>query len=63
MAALLDAHIADLDRLIAELTALRQDVQHLRQRAAGLYPASCTERAVCHVIPVAATPVALEAAS
>ncbi len=53
--ALLDAHAADLDRRIAELTALRADIRHLRDRADGLDPAACNDDAVCHVIP--ATPV------
>ena len=50
--ALLDAHAADLDRRIAELTALREEVRRLRGRADGLDPASCEEDTVCHVIPV-----------
>ncbi len=56
VAELLDAHAADLDRRIAELTALRQDVQHLRQRADGLDPTACADAAVCHVIQPPATP-------
>jgi DNA-binding transcriptional MerR regulator len=51
VAELLDAHAADLDHRIAELSALREEVQHLRQRADGLDPAACTDAAVCHVIP------------
>lgn len=48
---LLDARAADLDRRIAELTALRQEVRRLRDRAGGLDPAACGAAAVCHVIP------------
>lgn len=51
VAALLDAHAADLDRRIAELTALRGEVGRLRVRACGLDPAACGDAAVCHVIP------------
>lgn len=49
--ALLDAHAADLDRRIAELTALRGEVRRLRDRAEGLDSAACDAAAVCHVIP------------
>ncbi|SNR82517.1 heavy metal-responsive transcriptional regulator [Blastococcus mobilis] len=48
---LLNAHAADLDRRIAELTALRDEVRRLRDRADGLDPAGCEDAAVCHVIP------------
>lgn len=51
VAALLDAHAADLDRRIAELAALRKEVDGLRARARGLDPAACGDAAVCHVIP------------
>lgn len=48
---LLDAHAADLDRRIAELTLLRADITHLRDRAATLDPSTCNATGVCHVIP------------
>ena len=51
VAALLDAHAADLDTRIAKLTALRADVQRLQARARHLDPAACTDGAVCRVIP------------
>ncbi|RZU30689.1 heavy metal-responsive transcriptional regulator [Blastococcus saxobsidens] len=51
VADLLDAHAADLDRRIAELTALRAEVRRLRQRADRLDPAACDDAVVCHVIP------------
>lgn len=51
VADLLDAHAADLDRRIAELTALRAEVRRLRDRADRLDPATCDDAAVCHVIP------------
>lgn len=54
VAALLDAHAADLDRRIAELTALRGEVRRLRDRADRLDPADCDDGAVCHVIPTGA---------
>lgn len=50
--ALLDAHAADLDLRVADLTALRDEVARLRQRARGLDPAACTADGVCHVIPL-----------
>jgi MerR family copper efflux transcriptional regulator len=49
--ALLDAHAADLDARIAELTALRVDVGRLRERTRLLDPAACSPGPVCHVIP------------
>lgn len=51
VAALLDAHTADLDRRIADLAALRLEVGRLRDRARALDPAACRDAAVCHVIP------------
>jgi DNA-binding transcriptional MerR regulator len=56
VAELLDAHAADLDRRIDQLTALRDEVRHLRHRADRLDPASCAAAAVCHVIPTSAAP-------
>lgn len=49
--ALLDAHAADLDARIAELTSLRDEVQRLRARARHLDPAACSADKVCHIIP------------
>jgi MerR family copper efflux transcriptional regulator len=49
---LLDAHTADLDRRIAELTALRADVKRLRARADTLDPSRCAPATVCQVIPI-----------
>ncbi len=48
---LLDAHAADLDRRIAELTLLREDITHLQDRANMLDPAACDPTGVCHIIP------------
>ncbi len=48
---LLDAHAADLDRRITELTSLREDITHLRDRASTLDPAACDPAGVCHIIP------------
>lgn len=57
---LLDEHAHDLDQRIAGLTALRADVQRLRERARTLDPADCAAEAVCHVLPSAsASPSAL----
>lgn len=55
--ALLVAHAADLDRRIAELTALRADVHRLRERAGQLDPAQCGAASVCYVIPTVPGPV------
>ena len=48
---LLDAHATDLGRRIAELTSLRADITHLRDRARTLDPAACGSVGVCHIIP------------
>ena len=48
---LLDRHAEQLDARIAELAATRDEVQRLRERAATLDPAACSDDAVCHVIP------------
>lgn len=48
---LLSAHAVDLDRRIAELTALRDEVHRLLKRAPGLDAGACGAEAVCHVIP------------
>ena len=53
---LLDSHAADLDRRIAELTALRADVERLRRRASTLDPATCSPAAICQVVPTDAVP-------
>lgn len=53
---LLSAHAADLDRRIAELTSLRDDIALLRARAATLDPAACDAGSVCHVIPTSGFP-------
>jgi len=47
---LLDAHAVDLDQRIAELTALRADISHLRDRASTLDPSACNPAGVCHII-------------
>lgn len=51
VAGLLDAHAADLDQRITELTDLRLEVERLRARTRDLDPAACGAAAVCHVIP------------
>jgi MerR family copper efflux transcriptional regulator len=55
VAALLDAHAADLDRRLTELHALREEVERLRMRARDLDPGMCQPAAICHVIPAAST--------
>jgi MerR family copper efflux transcriptional regulator len=49
--ALLDTHAEDLDRRLAELQALREEVERLRVRARDLDPGMCEPAAICHVIP------------
>lgn len=49
--ALLDEHAGELDQRIIELTALRDEVQRLRDRARTLDPAACGDDKICHVIP------------
>ena len=51
VAALLDAHAAELDVRIAQLSGLRAEVQRLRDRAGSLSPSACRADSVCHVIP------------
>lgn len=51
VAALLAEHAAELDQRITALSALRQEVQQLQERAATLDPAACSDDAICHVIP------------
>ena len=48
--ALLDRHLHDLQERIRELTAMRNEVRRLRQRADTLDPADCTDDDICHVI-------------
>lgn len=48
---LLHAHTADLDRRIADLSALREEVHGLLERAMHLDPGSCEATAICHLIP------------
>ncbi len=48
--ALLDQRAGDLDRRIAALVALRDEVLRLRERAGGLDPSRCDAASVCHVI-------------
>lgn len=47
---LLDQRAGDLDRRIAALVALRDEVLRLRERAGGLDPSRCDAASVCHVI-------------
>lgn len=51
VAALLDAHATELDRRIADLTALRNQVIRLRERSKGLDPSQCSASTVCNIIP------------
>ena len=48
---LLDAHAADLDKPITELTALRDDITGLQNRASTLDPSACDPAGSYHIIP------------
>ncbi len=54
--ALLDTHAAELDRRIADLTALRDQVLGLLERSKDLDPAQCSATSVCDIIGVADRP-------
>lgn len=54
--ALLDAHAAELDRRIADLTALRDQVVRLRERSKDLDPSQCRATTVCDIIRGLAVP-------
>jgi MerR family copper efflux transcriptional regulator len=49
--AVLDRHLDDLQVRIKELTAMRNEVRGLRERANTLDPANCSDDDICHVIP------------
>ena len=49
--AVLDRHFDDLQVRIKELTAMRNEVRGLRERANTLDPANCSDDDICHVIP------------
>ncbi|WP_137121275.1 heavy metal-responsive transcriptional regulator [Segeticoccus rhizosphaerae] len=48
---LLRAHVVDLDGRISGLSALREEVRGLLERASQMDPASCEATAVCQLIP------------
>jgi DNA-binding transcriptional MerR regulator len=48
--ALLDHHLADVERRLAELTATRAMLRELRRTAAGTDPATCTESDICRIL-------------
>lgn len=52
--AVLDAHAADLDARIAQLSVLRAEVAQLRRRASTLDEATCSPETICQLIPTAA---------
>jgi len=53
VAALLEQHALEMERRIAELTAVLTQVRRLRRRATTLDHAQCHPAQVCHVIPTA----------
>ncbi|GFG73811.1 heavy metal-responsive transcriptional regulator [Mycobacterium botniense] len=47
---LLDTRLADLDKQISKLVALRDTIAHLRHQAATPEPATCTAEQVCRYL-------------
>ena len=47
---LIDGRAADLDRRIAELSALRDDLRVLARRGRSLSPEQCSADLVCHIL-------------
>ena len=52
---LIDERAADLDRRIAELAQLRDELRLLATRGRGLSPDACSADLVCHILNPAAT--------
>ncbi len=48
--ALIEAHVKAIDAQIAQLTAARQELASMAQRASSLDPSSCTDPNRCQVI-------------
>ncbi|MFD7408963.1 MerR family DNA-binding protein [Streptomyces sp. NPDC059866] len=48
--ALIDQHLADIDRRIRELRATRQALRDLAERAARTDPAECTDTDICRIL-------------
>ncbi|ALV33087.1 heavy metal-responsive transcriptional regulator [Streptomyces sp. CdTB01] len=48
--ALIEQHLADIERRMAELRATRTALRALAQRAAGIDPSTCTEADICRII-------------
>jgi MerR family transcriptional regulator, copper efflux regulator len=47
---LIDGRAADLDRRIAELTVLRDELRRLARRGRSLSPEACSADLVCHIL-------------
>lgn len=47
---LLDQHLADVERRIAELTATRATLRDLARTASATDPATCTEGDICRIL-------------
>ncbi|MFP1629884.1 heavy metal-responsive transcriptional regulator [Streptomyces sp. 5K101] len=54
--ALIDQHLADIERRLAELTATREALCGLARRAAATDPAACTEDEICTILAEANDP-------
>ncbi|MCX4581527.1 heavy metal-responsive transcriptional regulator [Streptomyces sp. NBC_01481] len=48
--ALIDQHLADIDRRVAELRATRTALRALASRAAATDPADCTDADICRIL-------------
>lgn len=48
--ALIDRHLADIDRRLADLRTTRTTLRHLAGRAAATDPADCTDADICRIL-------------
>ncbi|MEU2146033.1 MULTISPECIES: heavy metal-responsive transcriptional regulator [Streptomyces albovinaceus subgroup] len=54
--ALIDTHLEDIGRRLAELAKTRDALRHLARRAAATDPDACTEDAICTILLPASDP-------
>ncbi|MCX5302799.1 heavy metal-responsive transcriptional regulator [Streptomyces sp. NBC_00160] len=57
---LIDQHLADIERRLAELAQTREALRGLARRAAQADPSACTEGNVCTILATAETVASLE---
>ncbi|OZB88488.1 MAG: heavy metal-responsive transcriptional regulator [Microbacterium sp. 14-71-5] len=56
VAQLIEEQVADVRRRIAELTALQDELDRLRERSRRLEPGDCGDADICHILSVAGSP-------